>query len=76
MWTVQIAASLAKESSAQQLDRLKAKGYDGYIVETERDGRVWYRVRVGHFGSRAEAETLRSRLQTQEGFQNAFISRE
>lgn len=75
MWTVQIAASMAKESSAQQLDRLKAKGYDGYIVETERDGRVWYRVRVGHFGSRAEAETLRSRLQTQEGFQNAFIAR-
>jgi len=69
-WSVQLGAGTAKQMIKDQIARLKTKGYQGYVVETERDGQTWYRIRVGRFGTRAEAETLRQALENQEGFKS------
>ncbi|HMF51243.1 MAG TPA: SPOR domain-containing protein, partial [Candidatus Saccharimonadales bacterium] len=69
-WSVQLGAGTAKKMIKDQIARLKTKGYQGYVVEAERDGQTWYRIRVGRFGTRAEAETLRQALDNQEGFKS------
>src|SRR5215510_11130697 len=57
-WSVQVAAPPAKDIADTLLQRLKAKGYDGYVVQAEVKGQSYYRVRVGYFDSRAKAESV------------------
>jgi DedD protein len=59
---VQVAA-LASETAAQELsDRLRGNGFSPFTERTEtRDG-LRFRVRVGPFGNRDEAERARARL--------------
>jgi cell division septation protein DedD len=56
------------------VQRLKAKGYDGYLGQAEVKGQTYYRVRVGHFDSREKAEALRQSLTRQEGYRDAYLT--
>jgi cell division septation protein DedD len=73
-WTVQVKASADKGSADVWMDRLKTKGYKAFVVEADIQGRTWYRVRVGSFDTRQEAEKLRQVLDSQEGFSDAFLT--
>lgn len=73
-WTVQVGAGIKKEVVVRQVARTKARGYKAYMVETERDGQTWYRVRVGRFATRGEAEALRGILASREGYRSSFIT--
>jgi cell division septation protein DedD len=75
-WTVQLAANREKTLSEKQVAELKAKGYEAYLVEREREGQIWYRVRVGRFNTRAEADALRGVLESREGYRSPFLTRE
>ncbi len=62
LYCFQVSSWRSREKAESELKRLKAKGYDAFIVVAnlpELDG-TWYRVRVGYFGSMAEAESVRS----------------
>jgi DedD protein len=74
-WTVQVNASTDEKSQKQLVERLKQKGYDAYIVTTNQNGRDWYRVRVGHFAARAQAQELLEVLQTKENFKGIVVGR-
>jgi DedD protein len=74
IWTVQALATTDRADANAWLDRLKAKGYDAFIVGVDIKGQSWYRVRVGNLSSRQEAEALGKTLQTQEGFRDAFVA--
>jgi hypothetical protein len=71
-WSVQVAAPPAKDIADTLLQRLKAKGYDGYVVQAEVKGQSYYRVRVGYFDSREKAESVRQSLTRQEGYRDAY----
>lgn len=73
-WSVQALATTDRQDAMNWLDRLKAKGYDAYIVQAEIKGLNWYRVRVGNLESRQAAEELNDTLKTREGFRDAFIA--
>ena len=73
-WTVQAVATTSKAIAVDWLDKLKAKNYSAFVVKAEIKGQTWYRVRVGHFQTTAEAESLRATLQAEEGFRDAFIA--
>lgn len=73
-WTVQAVATTSKVIAVDWLDKLKAKNYSAFVAKAEINGQTWYRVRVGHFQIKAEAESLRATLQTEEGFHDAFIA--
>ena len=46
-------------SAAKQLvERLKNKGYNAYITELQNRGKPWYRVSVGKYSSREEADKV------------------
>jgi cell division septation protein DedD len=71
-WAVQVNA-YPEESRAQRLvERLKEKGYDAYVVTANVKGKDWYRVRVGHFGTRSQTKGLLEEIQTKENFPKAI----
>lgn len=73
-WSVQISATPAKDIAGTLVQRLKANGYDGYVVPAEVKGQPYYRVRVGPFTTRDEAESVRESLARQEGYRDAYLT--
>ena len=45
-------------------------------MEARNKGKVWYRVRVGQFSSREEAEKMADILKSKENFSKAFATRQ
>lgn len=73
-YTLQIAAFKERNTAEELAGRLKKKGYDSYIVPvTIPQKGVWFRVRVGRFETRPDAQSLQSKLKGKEGF-NSFIT--
>ena len=72
-WTVQIAALNERNAAEAIAKRLSSKGYAAYVFEPS-DGTSVYRVRVGKFGTRHEAETLKTKLEKEEQFK-PFVTR-
>lgn len=61
-WAVQLAAFSDQTSADKLRDRLRSRGFDGYVdsVDTS-NGKLW-RVRAGPFATREVAETTRGRI--------------
>ena len=60
---VQAGAFTRQDEAEQQRARLAMAGQTARITEREQNGRVVYRVRMGPFETRNEAEGLQNRLQ-------------
>ena len=75
-WYVQVNAFPDEQSGKVWVDRLKNKGYKAYLTEARNKGKLWYRVRVGQFSSREEAERIADILKTKENFPKAFTTRQ
>jgi cell division septation protein DedD len=73
-WSVQISAAPVKDKANVLVQQLKAKGYDGYLVLAEVKGQTYYRVRVGRFDKREEAESMRQSLARQDGYREAYLT--
>ena len=73
-WSVQISAAPGKAVADTLMERLKAGGYDSYVVKAEVKGQTYYRVRVGHFDAREEAESVRQSLARQESYRDAYLT--
>jgi cell division protein FtsN len=64
-----------EEATAQTvIQRLSGKGYQARVVARDlpAKGDKWYRVRIGPFKNREEAEKMAKRLE-QDGFQSLII---
>ena len=44
------------------------------MVKAEVKGQTYYRVRVGHFDAREEAESVRQSLARQESYRDAYLT--
>jgi cell division septation protein DedD len=75
-WYVQVNAFPDEKSGQIWVDRLKNKGYNAYLTEGRNQGKLWYRVRVGRYGSREEAEKIAEVLKTKENLTKAFATRQ
>jgi cell division septation protein DedD len=73
-WSVQALASTDKKLASDWLQRLKAKGYEAFIVDADINGNTWHRLRIGNFEIRQDAENLRIELKAKEGFKDAFVA--
>lgn len=73
-WSVQVTATLDPRTADDMLRRLRAKGYDAYVVKAARQGKTYYRVRVGHFRSAEHAGQMVSRLRREPGVPEAFVA--
>jgi DedD protein len=73
-WSVQVNAYPDEKSANDLVDRLKNKGYNAFVTQASIKGKVWYRVRVGRFGSREEAEKTEESLKNKEHLEKAFAT--
>jgi cell division septation protein DedD len=73
-WRAQVNAYPDERSAKQIVARLKNKGYNAYVTEVQNKGRAWFRVSVGKYGSRDEAENAVEALRTKENFPNTFAA--
>jgi cell division septation protein DedD len=73
-WAVQAMATPDRRIAMDWLEKLKAGGYDAFLIDADIKGQTWYRVRAGSFSTRQEAEALRKILQSKEGFGDAFVA--
>ncbi|MDE1950958.1 MAG: SPOR domain-containing protein, partial [Burkholderiales bacterium] len=63
IYYVQVGAFTRTEEAEQQRARLALVGYSGKVSEREQSGHTVYRVRVGPYDTRAEAESVQQGLQ-------------
>ncbi len=75
-WSVQISAAPTEDIANTLVEQLKASGYDSYVVRAEVKGQIYYRVRVGHFDTPEDAESVRQLLMRQEGYRGAYLTRD
>ena len=75
-WYVQVNAFPDEKSGQIFVDKLRNKGYKAYLAEGRNQGQLWYRVRVGEFSSREEAERIAEILKSKENFPKAFAARQ
>jgi DedD protein len=64
-FAVQAAAPASEKSARDLVDRLKKGGLAGYTEKVETKDGTRYRVRVGPYASREDAEKARAQLKTQ-----------
>ena len=73
-WTVQVFASRSRAKADGLVESLRGQGYGAYAVSVELEGKTFYRVRVGRYGSRGETLADLQRLKAAD-FKNAEIRR-
>jgi len=70
VWAVQVVALTDRTAATAVLDRLRAKGYQAFLVTPRANAPVQnYKVQVGRFADRAEAEQVAGRLKKEEQFE-------
>jgi len=74
IFTLQIAARSNEDEAKTIANRLIEKGYDARIVKTSGTGKMWYRVRVGMFNSREDAERYGDQLKQAGAVTEYFVT--
>ncbi|HUE88886.1 MAG TPA: SPOR domain-containing protein [Vicinamibacterales bacterium] len=67
-FAIQLAALGKRQEAESIVRRLAGKGYSAYLMAPAEGGPAVYRVRVGKFTDRREAESVSTRLQEEEQF--------
>lgn len=72
-FSVQVAALAERNDAEQVVKRLASKGYPAFMIDPAPGTKVLFRVRVGKYSDRKEAETVMRRLQKEENLQPWII---
>lgn len=67
-FTIQVSAFQNRGQADHLVSNLKNKGYDAYIAQAVIPGKgIWFRVRIGHYASRDDAQKTANTLKRKEG---------
>ncbi len=70
VWAVQVVALTDRAAASAVVQRLSSKGYPAFLVRPQSGAAVQnYKVQVGKFKDRSEAESVAGRLKKEEQFQ-------
>jgi septal ring-binding cell division protein DamX len=61
-YSIQIDAMMDYHGAQQMEQKLRAKGFQPYMVPTQLGGKTWYRLRVGHYATPADAQAAENKL--------------
>ncbi|SIQ51457.1 Sporulation related domain-containing protein [Alkalispirochaeta americana] len=73
---IQLIASPSRDRVAQAEQTLASRDLGGRVTTRNVDGQIFYRLRVGPYKSKAEAEQFLQWVRAIEGFEEAYISEE
>jgi len=71
-WVVQVQATTQEEAAQNLARQLREQGLAPSVSKVERQGEVWYRVRVGKFANEDEARAVVSRFRREGKFSQAY----
>jgi cell division septation protein DedD len=75
-WTVQVSAFRSRSLAEELRSRLAARGYEAYVSPAmSEDGRPRYRVRVGAYAARGDAERVAADLRGERGLSPVVTQR-
>lgn len=63
-WTLQVIAYADPGQAQKEVATLRAKGFDAYAISADVGGKTVHRVRVGRYGTKADAEKAATELAT------------
>lgn len=72
-WAVQVGSFGDRENAEALAERLRGRGYPVLTTQFRSGGQVLYRVRVGPFSQRLEAESQLARVQQQLGLNGRVV---
>lgn len=75
-FTVEASPTRSRTEAEQLLGALRRRGYDATLVQVERDGDTWYRLRVGRYATAEQATDAMRRLRDVEGVTHVFVAAE
>lgn len=75
-FTVEASPTRSRSEAEQLLGTLRRRGYDASLVQVERDGDTWYRLRVGRYPTAEQATETMRRLRDVEGVTHVFVASE
>jgi cell division protein FtsN len=75
-FTVEASPTRSRSEAESMLAALRRRGYDATLVEVERDGDTWYRLRVGRYATSEQATDAMRRLRDVEGMTHVFVAAE
>lgn len=61
-YTVQVASCESKEFARHLIKTYTDRGYEPYMTQVEVGGQTYYRIRIGNFSSKGEADRLKAEL--------------
>ncbi len=74
IWLVQVIATREQADAASVAKRLEAKGYPAFLVSPSPGARQpFYKVQVGRYKDRSEAEQVSQRIKKEEKFQSWIL---
>jgi cell division septation protein DedD len=68
VWVVQLVALKDRGAASAVVQKLTAKGYPAFVVSPAPGAPSIYRVQVGRYNDRREAEQIARRLEKEEQF--------
>lgn len=72
-YTLQISAHTSMDKARSIEDNLRRIGFQSYIVEAAVNGITYYRVRVGKFGNKQEAQSALSKVKSTSMGKDSYI---
>jgi cell division septation protein DedD len=74
VWAVQVVALSDKGAAAAVVQRLAGKGYPAFVLSPQAGAAVQhYKVQVGRYPDRSEAEQIKTRLKKEEQFEPIIV---
>ncbi|MBZ0253557.1 MAG: SPOR domain-containing protein, partial [Candidatus Methylomirabilis sp.] len=67
LFTIQVSSFEAEEGANRLLELLRKAEAPAYILPASVEGKTWYRVRVGQYTSRSEAERAAKKVRDEQG---------
>ncbi len=73
-WIVQVRSTPEKAAAAALLAALVADGFPAFVVSADVSGTTYYRVRVGRYGSRGDAERVEAELLNRSDIDTSWVT--
>src|SRR6185436_6358638 len=73
-YTVEASPTRSRSEAEQLMATFRRRGYDATLVQVERDGDTWYRLRVGRYPTSEQATDTMRRLRDVEGVTHVFVA--
>lgn len=73
-WVVQVRSTPEKTAADSLQASLVSAGFPAFVVSADVDGRTYYRVRVGRYGSKSDAETIEAELLVRSDIDTAWVT--